>query len=329
MSTSIAKVGSGSRESRLQGLLLRPETPSLVFLVLLVLVLSLTIDSFLTASNVGNTLAQVSVVGIVALALNQVILSGEIDISVGSALAVTAFATGVVAEATGGIVLPLAAGLAVGGAIGAVNGVLSTWGRVPSIIATLGMLNALRGGLLLVAASAVLDVPSSSRVLGQGSVAGVGVPVLMLALTYVVFELVNRHSTWGREVLAVGGNEKAARYAGLGVEWIRFRTFVAAGVCTGFAGAIYLGQIGQIQATAATGFELQAIAAVVVGGTSITGGRGSTLAPLVGAILIGVILNALTLLSVPPAFIDLFVGALILLAISTDALRRRLLGRSR
>lgn len=308
---------------------MRPEAPSVLFLVLLGLVLSLTVDGFLTPANIESILAQVSVVGIVALALNQVILSGEIDISVGSALAVTAFVVGVVAESTGGIVLPLAAGLAAGGAIGAVNGALSTWGRVPSIIATLGMLNVLRGGLLLVAASAVLNVPDSSRVLGQGSVAGVGIPAVLLILTYVGFELLNRHSTWGREVLAVGGNERAARYAGLRVEWIRFRAFVVAGLCTGFAGAIYLGQIGQIQATAATGFELQAIAAVVVGGTSITGGRGSTLAPLVGAVLIGVILNALTLLSVPPSYIDLFVGALILLAISGDALRRRLLGRSR
>lgn len=329
MSASTAAAGSGSRESRLRGALLRPETPSVLFLALLAFVLSLTVDRFLTPANVESIFAQVSVVGIVALALNQIILSGEIDISVGSALAVTAFVVGVVAESTGGMALPLTAGLATGGAIGAINGALSTWGRVPSIIATLGMLNVLRGGLLLVAASAVLNVPGSSRVLGQGSVAGVGIPVVLLALTYLVFEILNRHSTWGREVLAVGGNEKAARYAGLRVEWVRFRTFVAAGVCTGFAGAIYLGQIGQIQATAATGFELQVIAAVVVGGTSIAGGRGSTLAPLVGAVLIGVILNALTLLSVPPSFIDLFVGALILLAISADALRRRLLGRSR
>jgi ribose/xylose/arabinose/galactoside ABC-type transport system permease subunit len=301
----------------------------LVFLALLVLVLSLAVNDFLTRGNLENVLAQVSVVGIVALALNQVILSGEIDISVGSALAVTAFVMGVVAESTGGVWLPLVAGLAVGGAIGAVNGVLSTWARVPSIIATLGMLNALRGGLLLVAASTVLNVPPASRVLGEGSVGGVSLPILILVAAYLIFEAINRHSTWGREVFAVGGNEGAARYAGLRVRWIRFRAFVAVGICTGLAGAIYLGQIGQIQATAATGFELQAIAAVVVGGTSITGGRGSTVAPLVGAVLIGVILNALTLLSVPPAFTDLFVGALILLAISTDALTRRLLRGTR
>jgi ribose/xylose/arabinose/galactoside ABC-type transport system permease subunit len=311
----------------LRGLFLRAEGPSLAFLVLLFAVLALSVDGFLNPSNVQSILAQVSVVGIVALSLNQVILSGEIDISVGSVLAVSAFVVGRVAEATGGLLLPLAAGLLVGGLAGVVNGVLVTWGRVPSIIVTLGTLNVLRGGLLFFAASIVLNVPPSSRVLGQGAVGGVQMSVLMLLGVYLLFEFLSRHTTWGRDVLAVGGNETAARYAGVRVGRTRFLAFVAAGLATGFAATVFLGQIGQVQATAATGFELQAIAAVVVGGTSIAGGRGSNLAPLVGAVLIGMILNAMTLLSVPGTLIDLVLGALILAAISTDALRRRLLGR--
>jgi ribose/xylose/arabinose/galactoside ABC-type transport system permease subunit len=280
----------------------------------------------LSPANVENVLAQVSVVGIVALALNQVILSGEIDISVGSVLAVAAFAVGRVAEATGGLLLPVLAGFLVGAIAGVVNGVLVTWLRIPSIIVTLGTLNVLRGGLLFFAASTVLNVPSSSRLLGQGTVGGVQVSILLLLFVYLIFEILSRHTTWGRNVLAVGGNETAARYAGVGVRRTRFLAFVATGLATGFAASIFLGQIGQVQATAATGFELQAIAAVVVGGTSIAGGRGSTLAPLVGAVLIGIMYNAMTLLSVPGTVIDMVVGALILLAISMDALRRRVLG---
>jgi ribose/xylose/arabinose/galactoside ABC-type transport system permease subunit len=113
--------------------------------------------------------------------------------------------------------------------------------------------------------------------------------------------------------------------AGLRVDWIRFRGFVLVGICVGIAAMVYVGQIGQVQATAATGFELQPIAAAVVGGTSIAGGRGSNLAPIVGALLIGVILNALTLLSVLGTYVDLVMGGLILAAILTDVLRRRLM----
>lgn len=329
MSAGTAPAEARTRGSIARRFLARPEGPSIVFLVVLCLALSVMVDGFLTSGNVQSILAQVSVLGIMALAVNQVILSGEIDISVGSLLAVATFAVGAVAEATGGLVLPLLAGLAVGGAVGALNGALATWARIPSIIVTLGTLSVLRGALLFVAASTVLSVPASSRVLGQGSVVGVQVSVLMLLLVFLVFEFLSRNSTWGRNVFAIGGNEKAARYAGLRVERVKFIAFVLVGLCTGFAATIFLGQIGQVQATAATGFELQVIAAVVVGGTSITGGKGSNLAPLVGAILIGVILNAMTLLSVPGTLIDLVNGALILLAISTDALRRRLLRSQR
>jgi len=126
----------------------------------------------------------------------------------------------------------------------------------------------------------------------------------------------------------VGSNRRAADAVGLRAGFVKFRCFIATGIGCGLAGGIFAGQIGEIQATAATGFELQAIAAVVLGGTSITGGRGSTLAPLIGALLVGVILNALTLNSVPGTFEQLVLGTLILAAISIDALRFRALRRA-
>lgn len=326
MSAETSAVSVRANNSVLHRILVRAEGPALIFLIVLFVVFSLTVDGFLSYNNLQGVLAQVSVVGIVALALNQVIISGEIDISTGSLLAVCTFALGLVAAITGGVLLPLMAALAVGAAIGTINGVLSTWGRMPSIIVTLGMLSVLRGGLLFFGASTVLDIPSSSRVLGQGAVGGVvPVSILMLLLVYAFFQTLNRHSIWGRDVMAIGGNENAARYAGLRIEWTRFIAFVGVGLCTGLAAMIFLGQIGQVQATAATGFELQAIAAVVVGGTSILGGKGSTLAPLIGAVLIGMILNTMVLLSIPGTLVDLVTGALILLAISTDAIRRQVL----
>jgi len=301
----------------------RPEAAPVAFLVIISVLLSLTTPGFWSSANLLNIISQVAVVGIVSLALNQVILAGEIDVSVGSLLAACAFTYANVGHLTASPVLPLLAALGVGLGIGALNGVIVAVGRVPSIIATLGMLLSLRGVVLLIGANGVLLVPDGARSFGLGSVAGVRAPIVGLLLAFAVFDLVNRNTEWGRDILAVGSNRRAADAVGLRAGFVKFRCFLATGLGCGLASAIFAGQIGEIQATAATGFELQCIAAVVLGGTSITGGRGSTLAPLIGAVLVGVILNALTLNSVPGTFEQLVLGMLILLAISVDALRFR------
>ena len=311
------------RARRFDKLLVRPEAAPLAFLVLVSVLLSLTTPGFLETANLLSIVSQVAVVGIVSLALNQVILAGEIDVSIGSLLAACAFAYADTAHLTGSLPLSLAAALAVGAIVGIVNGTLVTAGRVPSIIATLGMLLALRGVVLLIGANGLLIVPDTARALGLASFGGLRAPIVFLLLVLLGFELVNRNTEWGRDVLAVGSNRRAADAVGLRAGFVKFRCFLATGLGCGLASSIFAGQIGEIQATAATGFELQCIAAVVLGGTSITGGRGSTVAPVIGAVLVGVILNALTLNSVPGTFEQLVLGSLILLAISIDALRFR------
>lgn len=301
----------------------RPEAAPAAFLVILSVLLGLTTPGFWSSANLLNIVSQVAVVGIVSLALNQVILSGEIDVSVGSLLAACAFAYANVGHVAAGPLLPLLAALGVGLAVGALNGAVVTVGRVPSIIATLGMLLGLRGVVLLVGANGVLLVPDEARAFGLGGIAGVRAPILVFILVFATLDLLNRNTEWGRDILAVGSNRRAADAVGLRAGFVKFRCFLATGLGCGLASAIFAGQIGEIQATAATGFELQCIAAVVLGGTSITGGRGSTLAPVLGAVLVGVILNALTLNSVPGTFEQLVLGLLILLAISVDALRFR------
>lgn len=237
-----------------------------------------------------------------------------------------AVAAGAVATSTGGLILPLLTGVAVGALAGAVNGFLVTVGRIPSIIVTLGMLYALRGVILLVTGGTwITGIPPETRVLGTGSVFSIGVPVIVLLVLFVVMEVVSRHSTWGRNVFAVGGNRRAARLAGLPIDRTRFLAFVLVGVFVGIASMIYLGRAGSVQTNTGTGLELQVVAAVVIGGTSIAGGRGSTLAALTGAVIIGVILNGLILLGVPGIWQQAVLGALILLAVATDVLRRRLL----
>jgi ribose/xylose/arabinose/galactoside ABC-type transport system permease subunit len=307
--------------------LARPEAPALIFLVVLVAAFTLANERFLQVGNLESILTSVAVLGVIALAVNQVILCGEIDISTGSMLGLCAVTSGAVATSAGGLFLPLLAGVAVGALAGAVNGLLVTLGRIPSIIVTLGMLYALRGVILLVTGGTwITGIPNDTRVLGTGTVLGVGYPVIVLLLLFVVMEIVSRHSTWGRNVFAVGGNRRASRFAGLPIDRVRFLAFVFVGVFVGIASVVYLGRAGSVQTNTGAGLELQVVAAVVIGGTSISGGRGSSLAALTGAVLIGVILNGLVLLGVPGIWQDAVLGGLILLAVTTDVVRRRLVG---
>ncbi len=306
-----------------RALLHRPEMPSAAFLLVLVVILSVATPGFLSAANLRAIVEQVAVVSIVALAVNQVILAGEIDVSTGSLVAACSFVYGNLAILFGGALIPLAGALCVGGLVGLVNGVVSTYGRVPSIITTLGMLFVLRGVVLVLAGAQVLNLEAASRVFGSGDVFGLPAAILVLILLALLMDALGRHSAFGRNIYAVGGNPRAARMIGLPVNRVRTFAFALTGLCCGLAAAVMVGQIGQLQATAATGLELKVIAAVVLGGTSIVGGRGSTFAPVVGALLVGVILNAMTLNRVPGTFELLVLGALILMAISVDGLRQR------
>ncbi len=317
----------GPTPRRLPRWVARPELAPLAFLALVAAVLSITTPAFLALDNLISIVAQVAVVGTVALACNTVILAGEIDVSTGSLLAACSLTFGAVANYTGGVLMPALAAVMLGACIGGLNGLLVTVGRIPSIIATLGMLLMLRGILLVKAAVGVIALPDASRALGLTFLAGIPVPVLILVGVYVLAELFMRNTTVGRDVLAIGSNGRAAAFIGLPIARVKLLCFTLTGISCGVASGVFFGQIGQLQATAATGFELRVIAAVVLGGTSITGGRGSVVAPVLGAILVGVILNALTLNAVPETFEQFILGLLILAAICLDAIRHRIASR--
>jgi ribose/xylose/arabinose/galactoside ABC-type transport system permease subunit len=304
----------------------RSEAAPLAFLVLFAIGAAITTPAFTETANLLSIVAQVAVIGIVALAVNTVILTGEIDVSTGSLLAACSLVFGLVANSYGGVLVPLLAACALGLFVGFVNGCLVTLFRVPSIIVTLGMLMIIRGIVLSLAKAGTVILPQESRELGLGDVLGLPTPVVILAVATLLFLLVIGNTALGRNVLAVGGNERAARLVGLPTRSVKLSCFVATGLCCAIASAIFFGQIGQLQAQAANGFELKVIAAVVLGGTSILGGRGSVFAPILGAILVGAILNALTLNSVPETYEQLILGSLILIAIVFDALRYRLTG---
>lgn len=306
-----------------------PATPTTVFLVLLIVGLAIFYPGFIRLDNLQALLAQSAIVALIALGVNQVIIAGEIDISVGAMLGLCTVAAGTVAAQTGDFLWPFVTALTIGLVAGAVNGLLVTRLRIPSIVATLGMLYALSGILLITASGTqIVGFPRSTGFLGNGSIAGINVSVLVLVLALVVLTLAARTTTWGRDVFAVGDNESAARLAGVSVERVRFLSFVLVGALTGVAAMIYLGQINAVQPNVGRGLELQVVAAVVIGGTSIIGGRGSTWAPVVGAILVTVVFNGLILIGVPNEWTDVVSGSLILIALTFDTIRRRVTERA-
>ncbi len=305
----------------------RPELPPLAFLLLLVVTFALTTDRFFNAGNLMGVVQQAAPVAIVALAVNQVVIAGQIDISMGSSVAVLAFIFAGVAQATGSPWPAIAATVACGGVIGAVNGLLTAYARIPSIVATLGTLMVLRGGLLVEAGNHTIYAQAAARAFGNGTVLGLPVEVCLLLVVVAGFGLVSRETMFGRHVYAVGGNARAARDLGIPVRRVTLWAFISVGLCAALTAAVFVGQVVAMQANAAGGFELKVIAAVVLGGTSLSGGRGSNLSPVIGSLLLSVILDATALNRVPPTFESLILGIIILAAVTFVGVRSRIAER--
>ena len=251
---------------------------------------------FATPENVLNVLRQNSMLGMVALGMTFVILTGGIDLSVGAVLAVA----GMAAAALSGMgTLPaVLGGIATGALIGLLNGVLITKARIQPFIVTLAMMIAARGAALAATSAESVRVERTAEGitwLGRGNVLGLPVPVLLFGLTYLLGWAVLRYTRFGRYVYASGDNQDAARLLGLKVDRVLIGTYALSGALAGLAGIVLAARLGAGQPVAGTGWELDAIAAVVVGGTLLTGGQGGAGATLVGVLLLGVIFNLFNL----------------------------------
>ena len=252
--------------------------------------------AFATPENLINVLRQNSMVGLVALGMTFVILTGGIDLSVGAVLAVS----GVVAAALSpqGTLVALLGGLAAAAVLGIVNGLLVTRARIQPFVVTLAMMIAARGAALAFTGEQSVRVDAGAAGLtwlGRGTLGPLPVPVLLLALAYAVGWTVLRHRPFGRHVYAVGDDDTAARLLGLRADRVLLGVYVVSAVLAGLAGIVLAGRLGAGQPVAGTGWELDAIAAVVVGGTVLTGGRGGAGLTLAGVLILGIILNLLNL----------------------------------
>jgi ribose transport system permease protein len=308
---------------------------SLVALALMVLVLSLLSDRFLTPENGWNILRQISVNLCLSIGMTLVILSGGIDLSVGAILGLAgAIAAGLLKTGLGipgtDIMLhfttsgAILAALVVGGAAGCVNGVAIARFSLPPFVATLGMLSIARGlTMLWTGGFPVTGLGDGFGHLGTGAFLGMPLPVwIMLGLTGV-FIIVTRRTRFGRHLYAVGGNERAARLTGLNVGRIKVAVYTLAGMLAGVAGLIVTARLDSAQPNAGLGYELDAIAAVVIGGTSLSGGRGSITGTVLGCLIIGVLNNGLFLLNVSPFWQQVIKGLVILLAVAIDKISAR------
>ncbi|MFC5559221.1 ribose ABC transporter permease [Ureibacillus thermophilus] len=293
----------------------------LIGLILLIIVVSIMNPSFLTISNIFNVLRQVSISAIIAFGMTFVILTGGIDLSVGSTLALT----GAVAASllAGGIdpIISMGVALILGLILGAINGLIITKGKVAPFIATLATMTIYRG-LTLVYSNGKpisgLGDHASFQLFGKGYLLGIPIPVITTIFAFAVLAFILHKTTFGRRVYAVGGNEEAAKLSGINADRVKIAVYAISGFMASLSALILTSRLNSAQPTAGESYELDAIAAVVLGGTSLNGGKGWIFGTLIGALIIGVLNNGMNLIGVSSFWQQVVKGIVILLAVLLD-----------
>ncbi len=290
-------------------------------LVIITFVLSIVSPSFLTLDNVFNVLRQVSINALIAFGMTFVILTGGIDLSVGSILALSsAITAGMLADGMDPI-LAMLIGLAAGAVMGAINGLFITKGKVAPFIATLATMTIFRGLTLVYTDGRPITGLSDSslfEIMGRGYFGWIPVPVIWMLVCYAILYFVLKKTTFGRRVYSIGGNEEASILSGIRVNSVKIWIYSLTGTLSALAGIILASRLNSAQPTAGASYELDAIASVVLGGTSLSGGRGWIFGTLVGALIIGVLNNGLNLMNVSSFYQQVVKGGVILLAVLLD-----------
>ena len=302
-------------------------------LIVIIFVFSLLTPNFLQFDNVVGILIATTVNGILALGVTFVIISGSIDLSVGTVMTLSAVMTAVFITVWQlPVPVGIVAGIATGGLAGLVNGVLVARLKIPSFIATLGMLNVAKGLALVISGLKPIyfnDTPEFNRA-AMGSVVGGIVPgleipnlVVVLFVSALVASLILSKTILGRFTFALGSNEEAARLSGVNVDAWKMAVFTVCGLFSGIAGVLIGARLNSAQPSLGQGYELDAIAAAVIGGTSLSGGEGSILGTVIGAFIISTLTNGLRILSVPQEWQTVVTGGIVIVAVYLDIVRRR------
>jgi ribose transport system permease protein len=298
----------------------------LPFLSLIVLFIALSIASpyFLTANNLASVARQTAVFNTMALGMTIVIISGGIDLSVGSILGLSGLIGTMALERGYPIVISMLIGVGAGTLCGLFNGLMVTRLRIPPFVVTLGTLGIFRGlALIFSNGLPVHRIPPGFSFLGEGNIAGVPFVLWMLVICAVAVHVVLEHTRLGRYAFAIGSNRIASIYAGIPVNFHVTAVYAIGGALTGLAGMIEASRLMTGQPTAGQGYELQAIAAVVIGGGSLNGGEGSVVGTLIGAFIMGLLSNGADLLNISNYWQQVIIGSVIILAVTLDEVRKR------
>jgi len=288
-------------------------------LIGLCLLLWILTPHFLTVANALNVMEQTSINAIVAIGMTFVIISGGIDLSVGSLVAVSGVVLASALKAGWSIPLAIAAGLGVGAATGLLNGLVIAFGRLPPFIMTLGMMSVARGAALLMTdGRPISGFDASFRSIATGRIVGVPAPIVLTLALYAIAHFVLSRTRFGRYVYGIGGNEEATRLSGVNVRFHKTMVYVVSGVMSAIAAMLLTARLNSAQPIAGIMYELDAIAAVVIGGTSLSGGEGHLGGTLIGALTMGVLRNGLNLLGVSSFLQQLVIGVVIIVAVLVD-----------
>jgi ribose transport system permease protein len=298
----------------------------LPFLSLIILFVALSVASpyFLTANNLASVVRQTAVFNTMALGMTIVIITGGIDLSVGSILGLAGLGGAMALEAGYPVAVGVLAGVLIGTACGFLNGLLITRLAIPPFVVTLGTLGVYRGMALIFSNGLpVHKIPQAFSFLGEGNLLGVPFVLWMLVICAVAMHLVLEHTRLGRYAFAIGSNRVASVYAGIPVDFHVTAVYAIGGALSGLAGMIEASRLMTGQPTAGQGYELQAIAAVVIGGGSLNGGEGSVVGTLIGAFIMGLLSNGADLLNISNYWQQIIIGSVIILAVTLDEVRKR------
>jgi ribose transport system permease protein len=281
-------------------------------------------DSFLSVGNILNVLRQASLTFFIASGLTLVVLTAGLDLSVGANVALSACLAGTVIHQTGSPVLGILTGLACGGIVGLLNGIMVTALRIPSFIATYGMLWVLNGlTYWYMAGDTIHGFPAGFRQIGSGYLFGLPIPVYLLLIFLAIGTLFAQRTIWGQEIYAIGANPVAARLSGIPVARRLLLVYAVSGTMAGLASIIFLSRLNSAEADIGESLTLPAIAAVLIGGTSLFGGVGTVFGTFVGALILTLVLNGMNLLSVNANWQPLVTGIIVILAVWLDMKARR------
>lgn len=290
--------------------------------VLLAVVLSFASPFFMTVGNMTNLSKQVSIVAILAAGQAVVIISGGIDLSVGSVLALSAVVIGTLVQLDVNPTVALIAGLATGTFAGWINGMVITHGKIPPFIATLGMLGIARGMALVITEGVSHPVLEPIFLyIGNAKFLGLPIPLYFVVVTFAAVSVMMHMTVFGRHIYAIGGDERVSRLEGIPVDRQKLKIYMLSGFLAALAAVVMTGRLAATPPSVAQGIELQAIAAVIIGGVSFTGGRGIVLTALVGALIMAMITNGLNILGISSFYQQVLIGIVIIVAVWLDNLK--------